>query len=320
MTSFLPALLAALVTAVPAAAASLRASTTLEAPVVRLSDLFDDAGPRAERVLGPAPAPGSRIVVEAPQLGAIARQFGVDWRPTGSERIVLERPGRMLPREQVLDALRAALSGVGASDDAECELPGFVAPTVPLDGEVNTAVEQLDYDAATGRFTASLVVSGKEMGVQRMRLSGRLQRMVDVPVLTRRLPTGAVLRPGDVRLARVRAGAARGEPLASPEAAMGMSLRHPGVPGTPLMQADVTRPPMVEKGSRVLLELAMPGLALSGQGVALESGPAGATVQVQNPLSRAVLEGVVVAPNVVRVSPGSMPLASGRPGTKVATR
>ena len=61
--------------------ATLRTMTTLHASVVRLSDLFDEAGANADRVLGPGPGAGGRIVVEAAQLGAIARQFGVDWRP-----------------------------------------------------------------------------------------------------------------------------------------------------------------------------------------------------------------------------------------------
>ncbi len=82
-------LLAASLLSSTAMAASLRPLTTLAAPVVRLSDLFDDAGPDSARVLGTAPVPGARIVVEAAQLAAIARQFGVDWRPSSaSDRAV----------------------------------------------------------------------------------------------------------------------------------------------------------------------------------------------------------------------------------------
>ena len=55
----------------PSNAATLRVATVLTAPVVHLWDLFDDAGSNAARVLGPAPAPGGRITVEAPQLEAI---------------------------------------------------------------------------------------------------------------------------------------------------------------------------------------------------------------------------------------------------------
>jgi hypothetical protein len=61
-------------------AATLRPLVTLSGPMVHLRDLFEDAGPNADRVLGPGPGPGGRIIVGATQLGAIARQFGVDWR------------------------------------------------------------------------------------------------------------------------------------------------------------------------------------------------------------------------------------------------
>src|ERR1700746_2757529 len=92
-----------------AQSATLRTVTTLHAPTVRLSDLFEDAGANADRVLGPGPGAGGRIVVEAAQLGAIARQFGVDWRPASSaDRAVLDRAGRPLGRVGVLEALWGA--------------------------------------------------------------------------------------------------------------------------------------------------------------------------------------------------------------------
>ena len=78
------AVLATCLAGATAQSATLRTVTTLHAPTVRLSDLFEDAGANADRVLGPGPGAGGRIVVEAAQLGAIARQFGVDWRPTSS--------------------------------------------------------------------------------------------------------------------------------------------------------------------------------------------------------------------------------------------
>src|SRR3954451_18194883 len=103
-----------------AEAATLRSMTTLHASVVRLSDLFDDAGPNADRVLGPGPGAGGRIVVEAAQLRAIARQFAVDWRPASTaDRSVLDRPGRPLRRQDVLDAVKNALVAAGASGDCE---------------------------------------------------------------------------------------------------------------------------------------------------------------------------------------------------------
>src|ERR1700712_2854215 len=113
-------------------AAILRPITELHGPVVRLSDLFDDLGAATDRPLGTAPAPGGRLVVEAAQLGAIARQFAVAWKPaSNADRAVLERPGRPLAREAAVSAMRAALVGAGAGEDCEIALDGFAAPLVP---------------------------------------------------------------------------------------------------------------------------------------------------------------------------------------------
>lgn len=313
MTPFIPALAAGLLTAVPAAAATLRLATTLEAPVVRLSDLFDDAGPRADRVLGPGPAPGARIVVEAAQLAAIARQFGVDWRPASTaDRVVLDRPGRLLAREEVTATLRAALTGVGAPADGDLELPEFAAPTVPLEGRTETAIEQVDYDAASGRFTATLAMIRADMPIQRMRLSGRLQEMVELPVLAHRLPVGSILQAGDLTTARLRVGALHDETVRDIADAVGRALKRQVIAGQPLSSADLMRPALVEKGALVAMELSAPGLALTGQGVAQEAGGAGDRIRVLNPTSRALLEAEVIGPRRVRIAPGSAPVQPAR--------
>jgi flagellar basal body P-ring formation protein FlgA len=309
MTPFLPALAAALVTAIPAAAATLRPVTTLASPVVRLADLFDDAGPRADRVLGPGPAPGARIVVEAAQLAAIARQFGVDWRPSSAaDRSVLDRPGRLLARDEVLNALRTALAAVGAPPDGDLDLPGFTQPMVPLESRVEVAVEQLDYEGAASRFTATVVITGTDMPTDRRRVSGRIQEMVEAPVAVRRLPTGAVVRATDLETVRLRIGVLRGDTVRNAADAVGLAVRRPTVPGQPLSAADLARPLVVPKGAGVIMELLAPGLALTGQAIALEGGGMGDNIQVLNPSSRAVLVAEVTGPDRVRIRPGSMPL------------
>lgn len=309
MKPFLPALVAGLAVAVPAAAATLRNATTLETAVVRLSDLFDDAGQRGSRVLGPAPAPGERIVVEAAQLAAIARQFGVDWRPASpADRSVLDRPGRVLAREEVVSALRAALAAVGAPADGDVETPGFSAPMVPLAGHAEVAIEQLDYDGASGRFTSTLAITCTDMPTARTRLSGRVQEMLELPVLVHRLPPGSVLQAGDLQSARVRSDGLREGVVRHAVDAVGLALKRQAVAGQPLSAADLMRPTIVQKGARVTMELRAPGLAVTGQGVALEAGGAGERIRLLNPTSRAVLEGEVIGPDRVRVAQGSTPL------------
>jgi flagellar basal body P-ring formation protein FlgA len=299
-----------LLIALPAHAAMLRPLTTLDGDVVHLSDLFDGAGSGAARVLGPAPAPGGRIVVAAPQLAAIARQFGIDWTPPSpSARAVLERLGRAMPRETLMRALRTALAGAGAGEDLDIDLGAFTAPMIPPGATAEANVEQLDWDAASGRFTGLLAINADGMTPQRLRVSGIAQEMATLPVPVRRLNPGHVVRAEDLRLARVRAGLAGGEVVHAQVEAIGMTLRRQAIAGQPITTGDLQPTPMVAKRARVTMRLSAPGLSLVAMGQALDAGSQGEQIRVVNIASHAVVAALVVGPDEVRVLPGSQPLS-----------
>lgn len=294
----------------PASAATLRPATTLFGPTVLLRDLFDNPGAEAERVLGPGPAPGGRIVVEAPQLRAIARQFDVDWRPaSAADRAVLERPGQAMKQDDALAAVRMALVAAGTSPDCVVELVGFSAPLIPLGATPRPIVSQLDYDSRGGRFSAVLSVAGDGMEPVNLRVAGQVREMMDLPVATARLPAGTVLGPDDVHMARVSVSTFHGDVIRSIEQTTGQQLTRAVQPGQPLAPSDLVRPTMVKRGALVRLRLDSGGLSVTGQGVALESGAAGERIKVQNPGSRTVLEGIVIGPGLVRIAPGTTPEA-----------
>lgn len=306
------ALLALLAGAAGAQAATLRPMTTLAAPVVRLSDLFDDAGPLATRVLGPAPAPGERIVVQARQLAAIARMFGVAWHPASpADTAVLERPGRPLPRVALLAALHAALAGVGAPAELEISLPGYAAPMIPLRTSAAVTVEQLDYDAPTGGFSAAVLVTGEGMAPLRLRLVGRAEEMLRLMVPAHALPAGSVLRATDLMPARLRAATLRGEVARDPAQLVGMTLRRAAAPGRPVPLADLAPPGAVAKGTPVVLVVSTGVLSATAQGIALAAGVPGARIPVLNPLSHMIVQGEVLPTGAVAVLPGSLPVPAG---------
>jgi flagellar basal body P-ring formation protein FlgA len=289
-------------------AASLRSMTTLHGPTVYLRDLFDDAGVGADRVLGPGPEPGGRIVVEAAQLNAIARQYSVEWRSVSrADRAVLEWPGRPMRKEEAVEAVRLAVTAGGASEDFDIDLTGFTPPTVPVEATPVATVSQLDYDSNSGRFTAALTLTGEGMNPIDTRISGRVDQVVEAPVALTRLLPETVLRADDVRVARVRAAVLQNEVARSVDQIIGMQLRRPVAAGQPLRLADLTRPPLVQRGATVQIELAAAGLTVSGQAVALDAGAEGEKVRVQNLTSHAFLFAQVVGPGKVRITPDSPP-------------
>ncbi len=302
-----PALLvlaAATLLASPARAVGLRESTALSRPEVRLSDLFTVQD--HDRVIGPAPEPGGRIVVEAPQLAAIARQFGVDWRPSSTaDRIVLDRPGRIFPQEQAIAALRGALVTAGIPANFELEMPAYAPPMVPPDSNARAEIDQVQYDPVSGRFTALLSIAADGMTPSHARLSGHVQEMGDAAVPTRRLAVGEIIGADDVKISRVSAALVRGAVARLPEQAVGMALRRPANTGAPLPLADLGRAAVVERGSPVQMEINLPGLSVAARGVAMEPGATGEHIRVMNPLSRAVMDAEITGPEHVRISGGS---------------
>ena len=295
--------------ATPAPAASLRTQVSLDGPDVRLSDLFDDAGPQAGRVLGPGPAPGNMIVVEAAQLGAIARQFDVDWRPTSSaDRAVLSRPGKPLAQEQVMAALRDALPGAGAPNDGDVSLVGYTPPMLPDDAQAEVAVEQISFDAPTGRFAALLVVTAANMAPQHQRLVGRVEEMRALPVPTHRVAVGEIIGAGDVHMLRVAARLVHQDPAHTPEEAIGMAARHVLMPGLPIALSDLAHPLLVHRGQSVVIALSVPGLSLSAKGEAMDDGALGERIRVRNTLSGAVLQADITGRGQLDVEPGAPPV------------
>jgi flagella basal body P-ring formation protein FlgA len=282
-----------------------RPFVVVEDSVIRLGDLFDEAGPRAGTTLGPAPAPGGRQVVEAPQLAAIARANGLAWRPTGgAERVVIERPGRALPREEVLLALRAALRPQGLEDDMELEPIGFTAPMVPERAFVQLAVEGAVLDAAGARFGATLAVLAEGQPTQRIRLGGRVVNTLPMVVATRRLGAGDVVGAGDVRVIRVPASRLRPGAAQEIEQVVGQAMRRPAMAEQPMVIADLMPRALVQRGQTVVMVFESPGITLTAQGRAMEAAPRGATVPVMNLASRTVVEAEVIAPGRVRVGGG----------------
>lgn len=302
----LAALLAALLVP-PATAqefAALRPLVVVDDPMLRLGDLFEGAGARADRAVGAAPAPGRRFVLEATQLAAVARAHGLAWRPlTANERSVVERPGRPVARDAIEAALRDALVPAGLDPDAALDLGAFVPPMVPTTGTPLVTAETPALET-TGRFAATLVVLADGMPTLRQRIAGRALPTAAAVVATRRLGPGDIVRAADVRLLRLRAERVPAGAADRLDQVVGLQLRRAVAIDQPFVAQELAAPAMVERNMLVTLLLEAPGLSLSAQGRALAAAPRGGIVSVMNLASNTVVEGQVVAPGRVRVAGG----------------
>lgn len=305
MRAFLVAF--ALVVAAPAQAADVvaRSHAEVAGPTVRVSDLFEGAGAAGDRPLGPAPAPGSRYVVPPQQLAAIARAQGL--RLAGGGPTVVERPGRVLPREAILVALRDAL---GAEREREIELGALAPPMVPLVSSLRVVAEDIQIDPATGRFAATVAALADGEPPVRTRVSGRVAaRTVTVPVAVRRLAPGATIAATDLRQVALPIDRVPEEAIVDEARLRGRVVQRTVAAGSPILAADLGGRAVVTRNSAVTMSVSLPGLVVTAQGRALEDGAPGDLIQVMNLASRAVVEAKVLGPGRVAVAPGSLPLS-----------
>lgn len=201
-------------------------------------------------------------------------------------------------------ALRGVLEAAGAPRDSDIELPGFTTAPLPVGAPPAIDFSDTSFDAASGRFTTMLHVAAADVPAIELRLSGRVQEMIVMPVPRRAMMPGEVLVAGDLQWTRLRIGLGRGDLVRVPAQAEGQALRRPLQAGQPIRLADLGRPVIVAKGSPLQLQFDSPGIQLTAQGVAIDPGGLGERIQVMNPYSRTVIEAEITGPGRARVVPG----------------
>jgi flagella basal body P-ring formation protein FlgA len=302
---------AALIVAVaPAmAAVGLKQRTVVHSEVVCLGDLFDGAATKADEVVVKAPAPGDTLVFDAVRLAALARSAGLEWTPSSRHaRVIVERAGRPLERVEIEAAVSAALHDQGLPRNHRLEMAGRGLRVVVAPGaDPAISVRDATVDREQGRFSAVADVAVDSDTVRTVSVSGRVYPVVRVPVLSRIVRPGEVIRPSDLEFVEVAADRIARDVLVEPDDIAGRAPRRQLAPATPLRHGDVRAPLLVSKGALVDLIVQMPNMVLTAKVRAAEDGALGETVRVVNVRSDKTVIGIVEGPGRVIVPTPAAP-------------
>ena len=208
--------------------------------------------------------------------------------------------GMPLTRGFTEELLSAALTKDGAGEALDLRLE---QPRLPLANQsaeaTEIAVEQLHYEAASGRFSALLVGTIGDQIRFRLPAEGRARELIEVPVLARPIAAGEVIADADVSWITAAPDRVRASSVTAAAQLVGAEARRPLPAGRVLSERDLQAPRLVLRGRTVQLTYARPGLRLSVLGVAQSDGALGDLVRVVNLDSRRQLQGVVVGPDQV---------------------
>mgnify|MGYP003344921732 CR=1 FL=1 len=286
-------------------AAALRTTVIVESDAVKLGDIFDDAGFYADRTVVNAPAPGKRLTLDVNFLAEAARLYRVDWRPTSRfDRVVVERAGKTIGAQEIIQRLRGDLAAEGMPKNAQIELANRnFELNIPLHMSTDMDVRNVNYDAASGRFNALVLVGGGS-NPQRIMLTGRTFTTSPVPVLRRAMSPGEIIRKDDLEIVYRREDQVARDAVTDPLRLIGTTPRSRLRSGEPLRESETRTPLMVSRNAQVLIRLVHGPMTLTAQGKAEDEGARGDVIRVRNLQSNKTIEATITGPDTVAVNLG----------------
>lgn len=291
----------------------LREQLSVIDPVIKLGDLFTDAGASAETVIMEAPAPGKSRQLSSYELERIADQFELDWeRPTYLKRVKVYREGTSFSLDDLSSLVMAEIRQQGLSNDVNVQIYGRrTGLYLPADATADDVeIESFEMSDRRDRFKAVALIPTGGIEPERLSISGRIEEVRLVPTLNRILTPGEVIRASDIEWTKFPVRQINARVVLDQSDLVGFVVKRAVRPGKTLFSNDVALPVVVEKGSIVTMIVSTGALSLSASGRALEDGGDGDTIRVMNVKSKQTVDAKVLNSGQVQVSSNSLTLAA----------
>ena len=283
-------------TAKQAFAAELKSEGIISDDYIRLGDIFEGTK-NAEYVLGPAPAPGKEMILNAKTLYKIASALDVDWKPnSAAEQIILRRDAAIIPESEITTALEQKLKESGVDDKfsiAYINTPADIA--LPAGSDETLEITSFNFDPQADRFTAVIVAPSADNPLKKATVTGRIERLLAVPVLRNSLKAGDIIGAMDLDWIDLPENKIPNGTAMSEKDLIDMTPKRMAAAGKPIFLNDLVPPQMVDRGDAVTLIFEAGKMTLTAKGKALQAGAMGDTVRVANTDSNKNLQGVVTA-------------------------
>lgn len=287
-----------------AQAADLHERLVVTDNVVKLSDIFTDAGAAGEHVVMEAPAPGKKKALSSYELTQLAEKYELDWdRPAYLKRVYVHREGDAFSLKDLHSAILERARAEGIEGDLEIKVFGRKTGLyLPAGYTVeDIVIDNFNLTEQRDRFTATLQVPTGNNHPMELRISGALDEVRLVPMLNRVITPGEVISKADISWVKFPAKRIHRNAVLSSQRLVGLTVKRAQPANRLLRDNDFMVPVAVPKGSIVLITYQNGALTLSMQARALENGGTGDTIRLMNQKSKKTVFGVVRSPDHVEV-------------------
>jgi flagella basal body P-ring formation protein FlgA len=200
--------------------------------------------------------------------------------------------------------LSQALSAAGAGNEVKVHINSVrdedilaSAPAV-IRGEV----DGLELDKAHGKWQATMLFTAGDKNLAPVKLVGRYDEMMQVPVLKRRLQSGDIISQDDIEWEAQPANHIRKNTIADSSQLIGKSPKRMVSEHRPIRTDEIAGPLLINKGARITLMYKSNALEIKTLGEAIDNGAKGDVIRVKNITSKSIIQGTVETGDRVRVT------------------
>lgn len=289
--------------AVNANAATLKTISTVNDDVIRVGDVFEDAGANGGAVVGRSPAPGTDMTLNARTLLRIAAAYQIDWKPLSvTDQSLIKREAHTVSNLDIEDAIKAALEKRGVSGNYGIVLNNVTTSLVlPANVPATAEVSNLVYTPGRDVFIATIASPSADKPVKTMNVSGTIQKTATVPVMKGSVKKGEIIGSTDIEWVDVAQANLLPDSILDADSLIGKTpVRFLNV-GQPLRIKDVENPQLVARGDDVTIIYHLGGMELTAKGKAMQNGAEGDNIRTINVSSNRSMNARVTGDRVVTV-------------------
>jgi flagella basal body P-ring formation protein FlgA len=297
-----------------AAPLELNTHIMLQKDVLTVGDVFaNTSSSTAKRVLAPAPALGQNLVLTETDLTRISSTFRLGWKNTDPNvTVTVERDAMLIDHKTLINVL-------GESDLAsQIDNGTEISVLRPADGIVvsghdmpQLTITDISYDPLSQNFTAVVLASRDRKIINKTTISGMATKMMDMPILSAPVDRGSIIGKSDVVTVRVPVKSIRFGMVDRLQDIVGMVAKRNLRANEPVEKSSLTPPVLVRRNEIVTVTYQNGPIVLSTKARALANAARGETVQLENPISKKLIEAVVTGPQQTVVQMDHLTLTNG---------
>lgn len=240
--------------------------------------------------LGDAPAPKTKVTLLGAAVLEMIEATGISRESFGFSlpaAIVVEREGRAVKEDEVLEALKKTLWKNKNLDLQVRSVTWANEQIIPV-GKTRVDVQPLG-DTVSGKIPLRTEIYVDEKPVSRFLATAIADDWREVPVLGRVLERGMLISASDIQVVRVNLHDQPADAVANAEELVGKRAKARINPGEIVRKSTVDIPPTVPKGKKVTVYYRNGALTASVTATAIEDGFSGGTIQVRNDASKKII-------------------------------